>query len=471
MKRALLLAALVAVAVGSCLPAPNVDSSAPRLPKEGTRPDPGAPLPAGTPLATATVGPPPGPDQLIPRSFPAPFSYGPRYAPPTPIPTPVQPQQMPANAINILLLGSDRRSGRSFRTDTILILSVHPTARAAALISIPRDLYVYLPGFNMQRINAALTLGNEFGYPGGGRAMLSDAILYNLGIQTHYYAQVEMDGFRAIVDRLDGIDVHVACSYTDWRLESPELDPQREENWELFTVPVGVVHMDGDYALWYARSRAHSSDFDRARRQQEVLRALHRQALRLDLIPQIPKLYNEMIQSVNTDVGLAEALQLAPLAARIDPSRIRSRFIGRDQVNSWRTPTGGQVVLPRPDRVQALIREALDFEESDSLLPDNPILVEVQNGSSQPDWPTLAAERLTYAGFQTRVLRSAATPRERSRLIDYGLAPAGTRTEVLSALGLPASALQSDEPGGSAAAFRLIVGERFDPCFNPTQTQ
>lgn len=471
MKRFTLLAVALAITFSSCRPSPKVDSQAPRLPKGGTPIGPGTAMAGAAMLPTETIGPPVGPGQLFPHVFPAPFSYGPKYPPVTPIPAPVQPHQLAADAINILLLGSDRRSGTAFRTDTILVLSIQPSAAGAALISIPRDLYVYLPGFNMQRINAALILGDEYGYPGGGRAMLSDALLYNLGIPIHYYAQVEMDGFRQIVDRLDGIDVRVACSYTDWRLKRPNLNPNVEANWALFTVPTGVVHMDGDYALWYARSRARSSDFDRARRQQEVLRAVHRRALHLDLISKIPDLYDELIQAVSTDMTLADIVRLSPLAVRIDPADVRSRFIGRDQVTSWRTPTGGQVLLPKPDEIASLLDDALDFQATSEIVPEAAFPIEIVNGSDNPDYGELAAERLTYAGYKTRVLRSGAEPSTRSRLLDYGLAGPDVRNGILSALGLPASVVESASSAGGDAAFRLIVGQNFDPCFNPTRNQ
>lgn len=467
-RRLRLGAALLAVVITGCAAASNVETEAARLPKVGTPIDPGTPPAAFTPLPTFTVGPPGSADQLIPRSFPPPFSYGPRYAPPTAIPTPVEPQRFPPDAVNVLLLGSDRRSGRSFRTDTILVLSIHPSARGAALLSIPRDLYVYLPGFNMRRVNAALTLGEEYRYPGGGRAMLADTLLYNFGIPIHYYAQVEMDGFRQIVDRLGGIEVHVACEYEDWRLKSPDLNPNVEENWQLFTVPAGVVVMDGDYALWYARARSRSSDFDRARRQQEVLRAIHRQVLRLELISEIPDLYSELVQSVQTDMSLADIMALAPMATRIDASRVRSRFIGRDQVQSWRTPTGGQVLLPEADAINHLLDDTFQFEDVNTVVPEPALVVEIVNASDHPDWGTLASERLTYAGYRSRLLRSGVEPHARSRLIDYGLESPADRNQLLSALGLGASAVEN-EPANDDAAFRFLIGNDFKPCFDPTR--
>ena len=468
MRRACLGAILVALLLTSCLPNAAGEVQAPRLPKQGTPIAPGTPPVGFLPEATETLGPPPDPNQLIPKNFPPPHTYGPRYPLPTAVPEPVTQFPFDREVINVLLLGSDRRSGESFRTDTILVLSIHPGKRAAAMLSIPRDLYVFLPGYNMRRINAALVLGEEYGYPGGGRAMLEDALLYNLGIPIHYYAQVEMSGFQDVVDQLGGVDVHVTCSYTDWRLASPHLNPNDEDNWELFTVPTGVVHMDGDYALWYARSRARSSDFDRSRRQQEVLRAIHRQALRLNLIPQIPNLYDDIIQSVSTNMSLFEMVRLAPLAVQIDPSQVRSRFIGRDQVTSWRTPTGGAVLLPQPEKIQSLLVETFSFEPVDLVVPESDWVIEVVNGAANPDLGTLAVERLTYAGYRARLLRSGTESSASTKLVDYGFASAAQRNDLLTALGIGASSVETQEAQGEAA-FRLIVGDDFDPCFDPTR--
>ena len=181
--------------------------------------------------------------------------------------------------VNFLLIGSDGRPGSSFRTDTMVIAILRPNEGQVSLISIPRDLWVYIPEWENQRINTAYQHGISVGYPGGGPGLLKDTILYNLGIRIDHTARVEFDGFRQIVDTLGGVDVPVSCAYTDWKLIDPSYDPQNENNWFLYTTGPGLVHMDGDLALWYARSRQKSSDFDRGRRQQEVLRALFVQAL------------------------------------------------------------------------------------------------------------------------------------------------------------------------------------------------
>lgn len=470
MRRVALLAIwLTFLSLSACLPAPHAEVGAPRLPKSASPEVTPTPESPGEPNTRATPVPAWHPSQIVPKAWAQPFTYGPRFPLATPIPPPVQPRTMPSDAVNILLLGSDRRSGTSFRTDTIILVSIHPSSHAVVMLSIPRDLYIYIPGYNMQRINVAFGIGENYDYPGGGFGMLSDAILYNFGITVHYYAKVEMAGFRQIIDRLGGVDVHAACSYTDWRLRSPQLNPEDSRNWHLFTVPAGIVHMNGDYALWYARSRKRSSDFDRGRRQQEVLRAIYRQALRLDLIPRLPALYDDFQSAVTTNMGLSDLIRLAPIATQIDISNVRGRFIGRDHVTGWRTPTGGAVLLPKPDAIQALLDETFDLDTPDPVVPEAPVSVEVINASGRSDWGTLAAERLIYAGFDAYAGLEVDEPVSRSQLIDLGLASEEERQAVLQALGLRSSAVQSASDPTSNFAFRLIVGQDYRPCFDPTR--
>ena len=142
--------------------------------------------------------------------------------------------------VNFLLIGSDKRPGGSFRTDTLLIAVLRPNDGQVSLISIPRDLWVSIPGWENQRINTAYQHGISVGYPGGGPGLLKDTILYNLGVRIDHTALVEFDGFRQIVDTLGGVDVPVSCSYTDWHLIDPSYDPENENNWALYTTGPGT---------------------------------------------------------------------------------------------------------------------------------------------------------------------------------------------------------------------------------------
>lgn len=467
MVRRLAAVCLTATLLAGCFPAPKSESFAPRLPKSTPVASPTASGPTGTPLPLGTQAP--GFD----IGWPPPFSYGDPPPPPTPIPSPAPPFGFSSGAVNIVLLGSDRRpNSSSFRTDVIIVASLHPREGTVALLSIPRDLYVYLPGYSMQRINVAFRLGETVGYPGGGPALLADTIRYNFGIPIHHYAMVEMNGFSQIVDTIGGVTVHVNCSYRDWRLRSPELNPNDENNWILYTVQPGVVEMDGDLALWYARSRRLSSDFDRSRRQQEVLRAVYRQALRLGMITRLPDLYADLRSIVTTDLSVGDLLDLAPLAAQVTTADIRSRFVGRDQVTSWRVPvSGAQVLVPRPDPIQALVRDTFNFELPDELIPEAALTVEVVNASGVEDWGALAAERLNYAGFQAFVGSDSEADATPTHLIDYRVGDPEDAQRIMQAFGLGAARYVELPDPGSPFAFRLVVGSDYRPCFDPTRDQ
>ena len=414
--------------------------------------------PPGTPtpiVITAT----PDAASLLPTGWIPPNISAPNYAPaPFPILTDTE-------TVTFALLGSDTRGGRSFRTDTIVIAALRPKSGQVTLISIPRDLWVYVPSYGMQRVNTAYEFGDINHYPGGGPASLKDTLLYNLGIRIDHLAMVDFDGFRQIVDTLGGVDVPVACAYTDWHLIDPSYDPYNENNWSLYTVGPGVVHMDGDLSLWYARSRKKSSDFDRGRRSQEVLRAIYSRALQAGVITKIPQLYNDLNYAVTTDLDLPDLLQLAPLALHLTNADIRSYYIGKSLVTGWMTPGGASVLLPNGPAIQAMLQEALSpsrrTPEMDS------ILIEVRNGTYNSGWDTLAAQRLNYAGYEARAAPADRPDYAGSLLYDLTAAQDPNRAaSLLAVLGLPPSALVST-PMQSDLSYVLILGADYQPCFNP----
>ena len=308
----------------------------------------------------------------------------------------IQPTALPPltdnETVNFLLIGSDKRPGSSYRTDTLVIAILWPREGQVSLISIPRDLWIYIPTVGMQRINTAYQSGEITGYAGGGPGLLKDTISYNLGIRIDHTAMVEFDGFRRIVDTLGGVDVPVGCAYTDWRLIDPSYDPYNEDNWWLYTVGPGYIHMDGDLALWYARSRSKSNDFDRGRRQQEVLRAIFAQSLGTDTLSKIPQLYDDFSSTVITDLGLADLLKLAPYAPRMTNANIRGYYIRPPYVSSWMTPGGAAVLLPDEVALQQMLLEATTL--STRAVERETVTVDVQNGTYVESLDALAASNL-----------------------------------------------------------------------------
>ena len=370
------------------------------------------------------------------------------------------------DTVTFLLLGSDKRPGQTFfRTDTIVIAVIRPSSGQVALVSVPRDLYVYIPTVGMDRVNAAYEYGEMYNYPGGGFALLKETILYNLGLSIDHVAIVDFDGFRRIVDTLDGIDVPVFCAYTDWHLIDPSYDPENEDNWSLYTVGPGVIHMNGDLALWYARSRKKSSDFDRGRRSQEVLRALYTRALQTGSISKIPELYDDFKSALITDLTLPDLLELAPLALHLNNADIRSYFIGKDQVTGWMTPGGASVLLPNGPVIQAMLQQALSPAPRPAEV--EPLMVEVRNGTTNLGWDSLAAERLNYVGYDTRLASADRQNYVNSLLYDLAETPDMNRVNsLLNVLGLPLEAFVT-APMQVDMNYVLIVGADYQPCFNP----
>jgi len=368
--------------------------------------------------------------------------------------------------VNFLLIGSDRRPGGSFRTDTMVIAILRPNDGQVSLISIPRDLWVYIPEWENQRINTAYQHGISVGYPGGGPGLLKDTILYNLGIRIDHTAMVEFDGFRQIVDTLGGVDVPVSCPYTDWKLIDPSYDPQNENNWFLYTTGPGLVHMDGDLALWYARSRQKSSDFDRGRRQQEVLRSLFSQALQTGTLTRIPELYNNLKDTVETDLNLVDLLQLSLYAPKMTNADIRSYYIRPPYVSSWITDSGAYVLLPNEEALKQMLTEALSA--STKTVERQAITIDVMNGTSVTGYETLAATRLNYAGYETNIIPSDRQDYAYSVLIDKTATQDSNQSNfLLNVLGLsPASLIPSPDPN-SKANYLLILGYDYQPCFRP----
>jgi LCP family protein required for cell wall assembly len=225
-----------------------------------------------------------------------------------------------------------------------MILSLDPVENAAKLISIPRDLYVYIPGWKVGRINTA--------EPRGGFEMLSDAILYNLGIQLHHWVKVEFSGMSDAIDILGGVEVQSTgylfdeCGGTYYQYE-----------------PNQTYTMDGFTALCYARMRKSSSDFDRLRRQQEVLQAMFDKLISLEGFWHVPELYDVYKDTLQSSMSLDDVLPLTPLAVNIamDPSQIERYRIDQTMVTSWRTPkSGAAVLLPNYELIKTMLQGAFN---------------------------------------------------------------------------------------------------------------
>lgn len=404
------------------------------------------PTPTATLVFTATLIPSP-----TPSSVPVAVAQ--------PAPTAVPPMMLPPDTVTILLLGSDRREGQShWRTDTIILVSVDTRGHMAGLLSIPRDLWVYIPGRGNERFNTADLWGEMGKYPGGGPALIKKTIEYNLGLPVHYYVRVDLQGFVKIIDTLGGVTVDVDCPLSD---RFP--DPDSPTGFTDLDLSPGIYHLDGKAALYYSRSRLSTSDYDRSRRQQKVIRGVWEQALRLDILPKIPELWQTLGDTFQTDLSLEQVLTLAYLGTQMEPQNIHGHFIDRTAVTGWVTPQGAQVVLPNHEKIRQVVDQFLAPPPLDLVWAEG-ARVEVQNGTDLADWTALVASRLRWQGVQVVSIGVAdRLDYQESLIIDYTDKP-HTSALLTRLLYLPPDRIQRQLDFSSPVDIRIILGRDFQPC-------
>ena len=441
------------------------DYSRPDLPATWTLTPVNTFTPSPTPLPAVTATPPLPLDPLVvarPTSLPP--DVTPSFVHPSstlPIPTAIPLASMPADVITILLLGSDQRPDwNDWHTDSIQYVVIYPEIPSVAILSIPRDLYVYIPGYWMSRINFADMYGDNTQFDGGGFGLLNQTLLYNLGISADHYALVDFDGLIGLVDNLGGIDVPVHCRLEDYW---PYPDENGEYPW--FVLQPGLHHMDGETALWYARSRKTTSVFAREQRQQQVLTAMWRRGRELDLLNEAPALYEESRDLFETDLNLAQILSLAVTAAQLEAADIHTYNVGAGDVTPYTTPYGGGVFLPRSERIAPLIENVLAPPAVNRASQDR-VVVEIWNNTPYEGWEYLAADRLSRYNFTPVIGSSSGQDTAQTTLVILNPNDKVNRAAHLQTLlAIPAANVVSQPVENPTAPLRLILGRDYQPCW------
>jgi len=292
---------------------------------------------SGTPIATSVANELPAPPVEIPSSnLPEPWDG--------------------ASRVNILFLGLDERDWveglGAPRSDTMILFTVDPLSKTAGMISIPRDLWVNIPGFGYSRINTAYSSGEGSKLPGGGPGLAMKTVEQLLGVPIQYYAQIDFKAFEEAIDAMGGLEICVPETITVSIIGRVN----KEE------IKAGCQSLWGYQVLGYARNRkTEGGDIDRAKRQQLVIMALRDQVFSPENFPHMvsiaPDVYREASAGLNTNMTFDEALKLGTLMTQIPVESIKQGIIDYTMGSLDNVILGGEnasILKPFPDKIREL---------------------------------------------------------------------------------------------------------------------
>jgi LCP family protein required for cell wall assembly len=242
--------------------------------------------------------------------------------------------------LTLLVLGADLRAGEAgpTRSDAIILAGLRNDEQAS-LLSIPRDLWVDVPGVGEERINTAMFWGYDAGDPTAGARLAVETVERALGVPVDRFAVIDFQLFVRLVDGLGGIEVDVPVEIVDTQYPTPDygvttirFDPGRQT-------------LDGERALTYARTRHGDDDFGRSERQQQVIRAIAARLLEPSIWPRLPSLYQELRAGMVSNLQSDDWLALWALARAIGQGRVEAATLS-DAATPWVTPNGAWVLLP-----------------------------------------------------------------------------------------------------------------------------
>ena len=239
---------------------------------------------------------------------------------------------------NILLLGTDDspQRGTIGRTDTMILTTIVPLKPTIGILSIPRDLWVPIPGIGEQRINTAYFFA-EASQRGTGAQASMLTIQQSFDVPVHYYAMVHMEGIVTVVDALGGVDIQ----------PEPATGGQ----------PVEKQHLNGEQVLALIRDRSISSDFGRMQGGQKVIQAILGKLPLPSSLPHIPSFLLALTDVLETDIPLWQIPRLLFSLARSILFGIDGRTITPEMVTPFQTEGGAQVLAPKWDLINPVIEE------------------------------------------------------------------------------------------------------------------
>jgi LCP family protein required for cell wall assembly len=307
-----------------------------------------------------------------------------------------------AARVTLLIMGLDYRDWQAGegppRTDTMILFTLDPLSQTAGVLSVPRDLWVAIPGFEYGKINTAYQLGEAYKLPGGGPELAMKTVEELLGVPIDYYAQIDFNAFIKFIDDIGGVKLDIK--------EPIRVDPLGDNNSKK--LKPGIQTLNGELTLAYARARkTEGGDFDRSQRQQVVIQALRNRMLEKDnlvnVIAKAPTLYQDLSSGIHTNLSLEQVIKLAWFAKQIPDDKIKYGIIGPDQVNFFKSPDGLDALKPLPDQIR-LLRDEILTESG----PPSPVVTNLSPG-----------ELMQAEGAKVEVLNGSTTNGLAASTTDY----------------------------------------------------
>jgi LCP family protein required for cell wall assembly len=362
--------------------------------------------------------------------------------------------------INILLLGvgGANHDGGTL-SDTIMVASIDPVNKNVAMLSIPRDLYVKIPGYGYNKINSA----DSYGGPELAKKVVSQV----LDLPIHYYVQADFSGFKQAVDAVGGVDV-----VNQDNLYDNSYPCDNGKGYCTFSLKPGDYHMNGSLALKYSRCRHGTcgNDFGRAARQQELLVALREKALQASTLSnpvKVSGLIDSVGDHVRTDMQVNELQKLAKIVKGLNTKNINQKVLDDspsgllvDGGNQF--PGAGSILLPRAGdfdytQIQALAHTIF----IDGYLQKEQAAVAIQNGTTKPGFAAAVAKQLSAYNYHVTTVTTAPEQNHTSSVIyDYSGGQKPYTVKYLESR-FKVKALVAPRPQGVADDIVIILGSDY----------
>lgn len=256
------------------------------------------------------------------------------------------------SARTFLIAGIDQRVDETgpARADVIMIMHVDPGAERVVLMSVPRDLWLPQPGGATNRINTALVTGYRPDNADAAPRYLAQTLTTNFNIPLDSYFLLNFEGFVDVVDAVGGVDIDVPAPIVDTAY------PTEDYGVQTIRFEAGPQRLDGERALIYVRTRHHDSDFGRAARQQQVIRAVAETILSPLNWVRIPALIIAIGRNVQSDVSPAQWPILGRAAYFLASGQSETLVLDETYVQPWITESGAYVLLPRWDAINPALQ-------------------------------------------------------------------------------------------------------------------